>query len=523
MDTPIHAHVGFIGLGAMGLPMAMNVKERLAPTYQLHVHDINPTAVATAVEQGAVSHSTPNSVASACDVVITMVPHDAVLEKVVHDTETGLLADDGNRTAFANDGSGTKIHIGCSTVHPYTSRKMATTHQYVGAPVFARADGVALRQASLVVGATDQSLIDKVRPVLDAMAAQVFIFSDPHRPDAGAGNVVKLCGNFLIASTIQASAEACALAESQGVDRVAVMDMLSSTIFDCLIYRGYGRRVAHRQHVPGQELVGPGFGLALGCKDVRLAREVAQQGGQPLPLADLLYERWQTSVDRGRSHLDWSAVALLTAEDAGKDVTQWLGPDAVLPSKTETTETTTTNHYNNTSTSGPAALDFRDIHQHPPAASEQFTPMPSDPSWDAHKVYFNERPQEEKDRGDGFDEIWKQSDEDKVAIEQHYDPSKQSTPNSELDPLGWPVVPLELQSDTVVSTTVGYNDGDQDQDDLNLLRVQKSDEDNKTTRIEQYHTTGVDDESSGESQSEDDNDDEDGDEDVAYQGYIDSD
>ena len=65
----------------------------------------------------------------------------------------------------------------------------------------------------------------------------------------GAANVVKLGGNFLIASAIEAMAESLALAEANGVDRVAMMEMLNSTIFDCLIYRGYGDRVAQRSHV----------------------------------------------------------------------------------------------------------------------------------------------------------------------------------------------------------------------------------------------------------------------------------
>lgn len=68
----------------------------------------------------------------------------------------------------------------------------------------------------------------------------------PFGSDPGAGNVTKLCGNFLIAATIESLAESLALAEANGVDRVAVKDMLTSTIFDCLIYKGYGQRVSER-------------------------------------------------------------------------------------------------------------------------------------------------------------------------------------------------------------------------------------------------------------------------------------
>ena len=100
--------------------------------------------------------------------------------------------------------------------------------------------------------------------------------------------------------------------------------MLTSTIFDCLIYKGYGMRTAHQQHIPGQPLVGPGFGLALGLKDITLTRDVAAQVQTPMPLASLLQDRFLASMARGRNDLDWSAVALLASEDAGRDVSPWL-------------------------------------------------------------------------------------------------------------------------------------------------------------------------------------------------------
>ena len=318
--TPIKANVIFIGLGAMGLPMAKNVMARLADGFTLSVIDKNERALAAATQAGAVAlGDTPKGVAaSKDDVVITMLPNDAVLETVLNDPERGLL------TSVTGGFPG--IHISCSTIHPDTSRRLAQTHKYVGAPVFARADGVANRDASIVVGTNDASLIEQVRPILDAMAKGVFVFSET---DAGAGNVVKLCGNFMIAAAIESCAEAAALADCQGLDRVQVMEMLTSTIFDCLIYRGYGMRTAHRQHIVGQPLVGPGFALNLGYKDVSLARSVAAAAQQPMPTASLLQDRFLASMAKGRSGMDWSAVALLTAEEAGRDVSEWLPDDKI--------------------------------------------------------------------------------------------------------------------------------------------------------------------------------------------------
>lgn len=325
----IHAHVGFIGLGAMGLPMALNVQKQLSDKHYLYVYDVNPTSVQQAVAQGAIACQSPAEMADHVDVVISMVPNDEVLKRVVSDPETGILSSSSSSSSKSNSKASRKsiIHIGCSTVHPETSRAMARLHQeydgnsyYIGAPVFARADGVAQRAASLVVGG-DDTAIANVQPVLESMAQGIYYFGDS---DAGAGNVVKLCGNFMIASAIESCAEACSLAEHNGADRVAVMEMLTSTIFDCLIYKGYGMRVAHRQHVPGQPMVGPGFRLDLGLKDVTLAKDVAQRSKSPMPLASLLQDRFLASQAKGRSAMDWSALALLSSEDAGMDVSPWL-------------------------------------------------------------------------------------------------------------------------------------------------------------------------------------------------------
>jgi len=251
------------------------------------------------------------------DVLVTMVPNDRVLKQVVCDESTGVLS-----AAQANS----LVHVSCSTVHPDTSRELAALHEanglrFVGAPIFARADGVARRLASFCVGGKDGA-VQSALPVLEANcgAGGIFRFGE----DAGAGNVVKLAGNFMIASAIESCAEALSLAEKSGLEREAVMSMLNSTIFDCLIYRGYGDRVAQRCHHPGEPLVGPGFQLDLGLKDVTLALDVAAKVQAPMPVASLLRDRFLGATARGRGHMDWSAIGLSVSEDAGVDVSESL-------------------------------------------------------------------------------------------------------------------------------------------------------------------------------------------------------
>eukprot|EP00310_Coccolithus_braarudii_P019215 CAMPEP_0183344552 /NCGR_PEP_ID=MMETSP0164_2-20130417/10199_1 /TAXON_ID=221442 /ORGANISM="Coccolithus pelagicus ssp braarudi, Strain PLY182g" /LENGTH=349 /DNA_ID=CAMNT_0025515563 /DNA_START=69 /DNA_END=1117 /DNA_ORIENTATION=+ len=297
--------VGFVGLGAMGMPMALNLMDA---GHTIRVFDLNELAVGQAVEKGAQRAASPREAADGVDVLVTMVPNDAVLKQVVSDERSGVLA------------TLKGVHVSCSTVHPDTSRELAALHEaagsgFVGAPIFARADGVAQRLASFCVGGKEAA-VAMALPILEANSNGVFRFGE----DPGAGNVVKLCGNYMIASAIESCSEALSLAEKSGLDRAAVMGMLNSTIFDCLIYKGYGERVARRSHTPGDPLVGPGFQLELGLKDVTLALDVAHKVQAPMPFASVLHDQFLAAAAKGRGKMDWSAIGLGVSEAAGVDI-----------------------------------------------------------------------------------------------------------------------------------------------------------------------------------------------------------
>ena len=256
---------------------------------------------------GARAAASPADVAAQASTVVSMVPNDACLDGVVKASD-GLLS----------AGSHPLLHISCSTVSPFTSRALSELggdgYTHVSAPVFARPDGIEAKQAYFPVsGGTDA---DRARAteLLSSTSPKTFDFGD----DPGAANVVKLCGNYMIAASIQSLAESLALAENNGLDRVRVMEMLTSTIFDCLIYKGYGQRVAMRDHKPG------GFALELGLKDVTLVLDTAHHSKVPMPLGSVLHDRWLASFAKGRGAVDWSAVGLSVSEDSGVDVSQEL-------------------------------------------------------------------------------------------------------------------------------------------------------------------------------------------------------
>jgi 3-hydroxyisobutyrate dehydrogenase-like beta-hydroxyacid dehydrogenase len=126
-----------------------------------------------------------------------------------------------------------------------------------------------------------------------------------------AANLVKLSGNFLIASVIESLGEALALVAKGGVDRRQYLEMLTSTLFNAPVYKTYGGLIADGVFEPA------GFAAPLGQKDIRLTLAAAEELRVPMPLASLLRDRFLTLLAHGGDNLDWSAIGGLAAKDAG--------------------------------------------------------------------------------------------------------------------------------------------------------------------------------------------------------------
>src|SRR5262249_17220477 len=121
----------------------------------------------------------------------------------------------------------------------------------------------------------------------------------------------KLACNFLLASAIEAMAEAFTLAEKNGVGRGLLAEVLVRTVFDCPVYRNYGRQIAEQRYQPAL------FKLSLGLKDVSLVLQTAAASHVPMPLAGLLHDHLLAAVAKGRGDLDWTGLAGEVSEAAG--------------------------------------------------------------------------------------------------------------------------------------------------------------------------------------------------------------
>ena len=289
--------LGFIGLGNMGEPIAANL---MASGHALRVYNRTASKATTLVAKGATLAKNPADVAAPGGIVFTMVADDRAIDE--------LCLSPGSFVEKLGPGG---IHISLSTIAPATARRLAEHHakhkvEYVASPVFGRPEAAAAKKL-WVCTSGHAAAKARVRPLLEAIGQGIFDFGE----DVGSANVVKLCGNFMIASAIETISESLALAEKNGIDKNAVADLFGKTLFACPVYQGYGKSIAAEKFEPA------GFRLALGFKDVALALATATTSSTPLPIGSLLHDRYLAAIAKGRGDMDWTAIALGVAEDAG--------------------------------------------------------------------------------------------------------------------------------------------------------------------------------------------------------------
>jgi 3-hydroxyisobutyrate dehydrogenase-like beta-hydroxyacid dehydrogenase len=289
--------VGFVGLGRMGAGMAANL---LKAGHNVTVHNRTPTKAEALIAKGAKVAAHVADVCQGNSVVVTMLANDEAVESVV-------LGRDGIIANLARGG----LHVSSSTISVALSERLSHAHaeagqRFLAAPVFGRPDVAAAGRLSIIVGG-ESTACETAMPLLKAIGQKIFVVSDVPK----AANLVKLSGNFLIASVIESLGEALALVAKGGVDRQRYIEMLTSTLFDAPVYKIYGEMIAQGRFEPA------GFAAPLGQKDIRLALAAADQLSVPMPVASLLRDRFLTLVANDGDELDWSAIGRLAARDAG--------------------------------------------------------------------------------------------------------------------------------------------------------------------------------------------------------------
>lgn len=293
--------IGFIGLGNMGSGMAVSL---IKAGHEVTVYNRTADKAKTLVEQGA--HYAAQ-VADACrgEVVITMLADDIAVESVVFGN-TGVAGS----AVIGSLGKG-GIHISSSTISVALAEKLTAAHatsgqRFISAPVFGRPEAAAAAKLYIAIGGAPDA-VDACMPLFEAMGQKSFRLSE--KPSAA--NLVKLSGNFLISSVIEALGEAFALVGKAGLDEHQYLDCLTSTLFNAPVYKTYGGIIVDKKFEPA------GFVASLGLKDNRLVLAAAETLRVPMPLASLIRDRFLSLLAQGGESLDWSAISQLAAADAG--------------------------------------------------------------------------------------------------------------------------------------------------------------------------------------------------------------
>jgi 3-hydroxyisobutyrate dehydrogenase-like beta-hydroxyacid dehydrogenase len=241
-------------------------------------------------------------IAGACqgEVVITMLADDAAVADTVF----------GQGGVLANLPRGA-IHISMSTISVALSKRLTQAHAqagqgYVVATVMGRPD-MAAGANLFILAAGDPATVEICRPLFDSLGQKTSNVG----PEPSAANLIKLTGNFLQAAVIEALGEAVALIGKAGIDRRAYIEVLTSTVFTAPAYKIFGPLIAEGKFEPAA------FAAPLGYKDIRLGLAEAESLQVPMPLANLLHDRFVRLFAQGGERLDWSAIGALAGQDAG--------------------------------------------------------------------------------------------------------------------------------------------------------------------------------------------------------------
>jgi 3-hydroxyisobutyrate dehydrogenase-like beta-hydroxyacid dehydrogenase len=298
--SPVVGEIGFVGLGNMGAAMAAN----LAAAGRRVIAYVRRQDQIGKLEALGLNPTTDIGDLIDCEVVITMLPDDDAVREVVFgrgDDELDGLA------AGLMPGA---IHLSMSTISTAAAALLASGHArhgqgYVAAPVFGNPDAAKARQLYIVAAGVPAD-VERCRPILDALGQRTFVVG----ADPGEANLVKLLGNMMSATALEMLGEVVAVVRKRGLDPQPFIDIMTSTMFGGRAHKIYGDKIARQTYAPG-------FVLPLVLKDVRLALAEAEKAGVPMPSVGVVRDRLITGIARGYGELDWTALGLVAAEEAG--------------------------------------------------------------------------------------------------------------------------------------------------------------------------------------------------------------
>ena len=288
--------IAFLGLGRMGDPMA----RRLAGAFELTVFNRDMARARPFEALGARVAASVREAAAGADLAVTMLADDGAEEAITFGPG-GLLE------ALAPEA----IHVSMSTIGIAASARMGEAHAeagqgFVAAPVFGRPPAAASGQLWILAAGPDDQ-VARCQPLFQLLGQGVF----PLGGRASTAHAMKLAGNGLLVTAVEALSEAFAFGEKAGVAPETTLKILNTALLKSPLADAYGGAVVRGDFEPA------GFALRLGLKDVSLALRAAEAYQAPLPIASLLRDRLLSAVAKGYGDQDLAALSRISREDAG--------------------------------------------------------------------------------------------------------------------------------------------------------------------------------------------------------------
>ena len=287
--------IGFVGLGIMGRPMALNLRRA---GHELWVHGRRPVTMELLVEAGAHACTTAAEVAANADVIFIMVSDTPDVEHIVFG-EHGLLQ-------RLKPG---QVVVDMSTISPAATRRMAQELEARGvemldAPVSGGETGAINATLSIMVGGKER-VFQRVKPLFETLGKNIV-----HVGGNGAGQVAKACNQIVAAVTIEAVGEALTFARQCGVDPAKVREALMGGFAGSRILEVHGKRMLDNDFKPG-------FKVRLHQKDLRIVIENAHQLGLALPATALVAQHLNALMGSGEGDLDSAAIVKVVERTSG--------------------------------------------------------------------------------------------------------------------------------------------------------------------------------------------------------------
>ncbi|MBU2964599.1 3-hydroxyisobutyrate dehydrogenase [Amphritea sp. 2_MG-2023] len=291
------ATIGFIGLGNMGGPMAINL---LKAGHEVNAFDLSQAALDTVAAEGGHAATSAVEAATGADFIVSMLPA-GVHVKGLYQTGDAPLFDVISKDALIIDSS----TIDAATAQSVSAAANERGLSFIDAPVSGGVGGAVAGTLAFMVGATDAQFA-KAKPILDCMGKNIF-----HAGQSGAGQIAKACNNMMLSILMAGTSEALNMGMKNGLDPAVLSEIMKQSSGNNWALQVYNPVPGVMAGVPSSNDYKGGFQVDLMFKDLGLAMELSQQSNSPVPMGSAARSLFSLHKSKGNGGLDFSSVIKL--------------------------------------------------------------------------------------------------------------------------------------------------------------------------------------------------------------------